>query len=287
MSKLENGTLLIKSKKLEETADHISRLSIRYALNGEQYYRIGSHDHVISPKTFTVINRGQHYKTAFNNGDKEQEVILVAFKPMFAEGLFYSLVTPEDNLLDDPFKPSSQQVTFFEKTYDIDPLIQTNFKKLRKLIDEEIGLKKETDLDTIYTTMLTRLLSVHKNLFNEINKLTSTKKSTRVELYRRLCIAKDYMDAYPNKRISIDEVASISFLSPHHFKRTFKELFGITPHRYHIGRRLEYAQKLLTNDEAKIENVCVNAGFESSSSFIRLFREHFGCTPKTYSQNNF
>ncbi|HTB30425.1 MAG TPA: AraC family transcriptional regulator, partial [Bacteroidia bacterium] len=255
MAALETGTLFLRSKKLEETAEHVSRLSIRYALSGKQYFRIGSNDHVISPKSYTVINRGQHYRTAFNNGEEEQEVILVAFKPMFAENLFHSIVTAEDNLLDDPFKPATQQVTFFEKTYDIDPVIQANFIKLRKLIDEEIGWKKETDLDAIYTTMLTRLLSVHKNLFDEINKLKSTKRSTRVELYRRLWIAKDYMDAYPNKRISIDEVASVSFLSPHHFKRTFKELFGITPHRYHIGKRLEYAQKLLTTEEAKVENV--------------------------------
>jgi AraC-like DNA-binding protein len=186
--------------------------------------------------------------------------------------------------LDEPFAASTQPVRFFEKTYNIDPVIKTNFIKLRKLADEEIGWKRETDLDGIYTMMLTRLLIVHKNLNREINKLNCSKKSTRVELYRRLSIAKDYMDAHPNKRISIDEVASVAFLSAHHFKKAFKELFGITPHRYHIIRRLEYSRKLLLNDELKVENVCVNTGFESSSSFIRLFREHFGCTPKAYYQ---
>jgi len=287
MSALENGALYLKSKKLEETADHISRLSIRYILNGEQYYRIGSHDQVITPSTFAVINQGQHYKTAFNGGDVEQEMILVAFKPLFAEALLHSLIAPEDNLLDDPYRPLNQPLAFFEKNYEIDPVIQECFLKLRKLMDEELGWKKETDLDAIYTTMITRLMMVHKNLALEMNKLKSTKKSTRTELYRRLCIAKDYMDAHPYKRISIDEVASVAFLSPHHFKRTFKELFGITPHRYHISKRLEHSRKLLINDEVKVEDVCRNSGFESSSSFIRLFREHYGCTPKAYHLNNF
>lgn len=42
IEKLETGTLYIDSRHMEETAEHISRLSIRYSLKGEQYYRIGS-----------------------------------------------------------------------------------------------------------------------------------------------------------------------------------------------------------------------------------------------------
>jgi AraC family transcriptional regulator len=285
MHSIDSGTLLLKSKKLEETDEHISRLSIRYTLNGEQHYKLGSHEHIINNKSYVVINRGQSYKTSFDNKAEDQEMILVAFKPKFAEDIMRSLVTNDDKLLDDPFKPCEQPLTFFEKTYDIDPIIKTLFLQLRKLMDEDIGVKKETDLDGIYTAMLTRLLMVHKNLNGEINKIKTSKLSTRTELYRRLSLAKDYIDANPGKKLSIDELAGVSFLSTHHFKRVFKELFGITPHRYHIQKRLDYSRKLLQQGEAKVEDVCRDSGFENASSFIRLFREHYGFTPKAYHSN--
>lgn len=282
MAGLDNGTMMIRADELEETADHVSRLTIRLSLNGEQYYKVGSNDHIITPKSYLVINQGQHYRTAFN-GTKDQEMILVAYKPTFAAGVLQSLVTSEDKLLDDPFKPAEQPVAFFEKNYEMDPEIQQIFFTLRKLMDEkDLGWKREYDLQGLYTKLLIRLLDVHKNLKQDIDKLKSAKLSTRTELFRRLSIARDYMDAHPEKRISIEEVAHIAFLSPHHFKRAFKELFNITPHQYHVERRLEHSRTLLADESSKIEDVCRKVGFENSSSFIRLFREHYGCTPKAY-----
>src|SRR6185312_14780978 len=166
MHKLENGSMMLKLNKLEETAEHTSRLTIRLTLNGEQHYKIGNHDHLINANKYLVINQGQSYKTSFEGTDN-QEMVLVAFKPAFVAGVLKSILTPE------------------------------------------------------------------------IDKLNSTKLSTRTELYRRLYIAKDYMDAHPDKRISIDEVARVAFLSTHHFKRAFKELFETTPHQYHVVKRLE------------------------------------------------
>jgi len=280
MPKLDNGSLMIRSDKLEETADHISRLTIRLSLNGKQYYKVGSHDHVINSKSFLIINQGQHYRTSFN-GTKDQEMILVAFKPSFVSDVLQSVVKAEDKLLDDPFKFAEQPLSFFEKSYEMDTEIQATFIQLRKLMDEEdLGWKKEFDLQSIYSSLLLRLLYVHKSLKVDIDKLNSAKLSTRTELYRRLTIARDYMDAHPEKRISIDEVAQVAFLSAHHFKRAFKELFNTTPHQYHIEKRLEYSRELLAERSNKIEDVCRKVGFENSSSFIRLFREHYGFTPR-------
>jgi AraC family transcriptional regulator len=287
MTKLDNGSMMIRANRLEETADHVSRLTIRLSLNGDQYYRVGSHDHVITPKNYLVINQGQHYRTAFN-GTTDQEMILVAFKPEFVSSVLKSIVAPEDQLLDDPFKPLDQPVAFFEKSYEMDPEIQNIFLHLRKLMDEkDLGWKREYDLQSIYAGLLIRLLDVHKNLKQDIDRLKSAKLSTRTELFRRLTIARDYMDAHPEKRISIDEVSTIAFLSPHHFKRAFKELFHITPHQYHVEKRLEYSRELLSEGSNKIEDVCRKVGFENSSSFIRLFREHYGCTPRAYHSSGF
>lgn len=278
MQKLETGALLIKSKKLEETADHESRLSIRLMLDGRQYYRVGNHDHLLTPDNYLVVNQGQRYRTSFQ-GETEQEMILVAFRPGFAEGLLHAFVTPQDRLLDNPFPHNAQPVQFFEKTYDADPVIGQLFSLLRKLMDEDISVRKEADLDGIYTALLVRLLEVHRNLGKEIGRLGSLKSSTRAELYRRLSIARDYLDAHLHRRVGVEEAAAAACLSPHHFKRTFRELFGQTPHRYHVQRRLESAKQLLRQGRLSVGDICRAVGFEDSSSFIRLFRQRFGYTP--------
>ena len=283
MQELDTGTLFIKTRKLEETADHESRLSIRLMLNGQQYYRLGAHDHLVTPDNYLLVNQGQHYRTAFS-GNTEQEMILVAFRPGFAEGLLHTLITPQDKLLDDPCFEPRQPVQFFEKTYDADPRITHLFTRLHNLIDEDLATRKEADLDGIYTALLMRMLEIHRNLKGEINKLGSVKAATRVELFRRLSIAKDFMDAHLDRRIPLETVAKVACLSPHHFKRAFKTLFGLPPHQYHIGKRLEFCRHQLGLGAASVSEIGRQAGFEDPSSFIRLFRERYACTPAAYGK---
>jgi AraC family transcriptional regulator len=282
VEKLENGVMLINSKKLEETDDHISRLSIRCITGGKQYYKVGSNEHRVTPENYLVINKGQHYKTSFE-GSGNKEMMLMAFKPGFAEEILYSVMTDEDKLLDDPFKTVNQPIYFFEKTYESDSYISTTFNWLRRLMNEDMGWKKTVDLDSVYSGTLIRLLQIHRGLYSEINKINSVKFSTRKELYRRLHIGKEFLDANLDRKISVEEVSRISSLSPHHFKRTFKKLFGDTPHNYHVKKRLEYSRHLIEAGRLNVSEICQQVGFEDPSSFIRLFKNNYGCTPGNLS----
>lgn len=282
MDSLDNGTFLIKTKRLEETEEHVSRLSIRCMLNGNQYYKVGSRDHLVYAENYLVLNQGQHYRTAFHSHEA-LEMLMVAFKPGFAESVLHATVTPEDKLLEDPFGRQSQPVLFFEQTYQHDKVISNLMKHLRRLMNEDISWRKETDLDGLYTALLIRLMEVHRNLNREINKLPSVRRSTKTELFRRLHIARDYMDANTDRRISIEEVARIAWLSPHHFKHSFKSLFGISPHRYHVQKRLDASTELLTQ-QIPVDEVCRLVGFENTSSFIRLFKEIYNATPGRFSR---
>src|SRR5215216_2531243 len=95
IKKLDNGVMFINSRKLEETDIHISRLSIRCMTGGEQYYKVGSNEHTVTPENYLVINQGQHYKTSYQ-GSGNNEMMLMAFKPGFAEEILYSEMTNED-----------------------------------------------------------------------------------------------------------------------------------------------------------------------------------------------
>ena len=278
MEKLDNGVMFINSRKLEETDIHTSRLSIRCMSGGDQYYKVGSNEHRVTPENFLVINHGQQYKTSYE-GYGHKEMMLIAFRPGFAEEILYSVMTEDDKLLDDPFKPVDQPLYFFEKTYEMDPVVRDSFNWFRQLMKEDIGWRKTVDLDSVYSAILIRLLQLHRGVYGEINKIDSIKLSTRKELYKRLTIGKEFLDSNLHRKISLEEVSRVASVSPHHFKRMFKLLLGYSPHDYHVKKRLEYSRRLLEAGGLNVSEICQRIGFEDPSSFIRLFKNKYGCTP--------
>lgn len=283
MDTLDSGALILSSREMEST-DHVSRLSIRCVLNGTQYYKLGRNDYVITPTSYLLINQGQIYRTAFS-ADHNVDMMLVAFKPGFAEQLLYGLVTPDDKLLDNPFD-SAQPVLFFEQTYPQDPYIVGIFAQLRQYIFA--STRDRTALDSLYTGLLLRLLDSHRALYRTITAMSPAKHSTKVELYRRLSIAKDYIDAHLHDDIHLDTVSRIACISKYHFLRLFKEVYGITPHRYITTQRLQRAALLLQTTARPVSTIHCDVGFEDGGSFSRLFRRSFGTTPSAYrlaSQN--
>src|SRR5690349_14707404 len=62
------------------------------------------------------------------------------------------------------------------------------------------------------------------------------------ELLRRLLRAKDRMDAASHEDWPIERLAEVSHVSQAHFARSFKQAFGVPPHRYLLTRRIERAK---------------------------------------------
>ncbi|MCW3125907.1 MAG: helix-turn-helix transcriptional regulator [Bacteroidetes bacterium] len=282
MEKLNNGTMMIKTPKLEETDWHITRLSIRCMLNGEQYYKVGSRECTVTKDNFLVMNQGQTYKTSFE-GKTDLEMFLVAFKPGFAEGIFQSLVSSEEWLLDNPHYTPKEPLRFFEKTFDADEKMMEIFAKLRKImLEENAEIKRALDLDHLYTQVIERLIQIHFGIYSDIRTKGYVKSSTGVELYKRLGMAKDFMDSNYTSDISLEDIAKNSFLSVSHFKRLFKEYYETTPHQYIIQKRLEKAKDLLMQSDMPVRNICGAIGFENTSSFIRLFKNSYDLTPLSF-----
>lgn len=270
--------MVLRSNNLE-SEEHVSRLSIRCVLNGYQYYRLGSHDHMIGPDNYLLINQGQTYRTTFR-APYPVEMMLVAFQPGFAEQLLYSAVTPTDKLLDTPYGHTALPVMFFEQAYPKDPFISRTFAFLKQYIDADE--RDPVDMDALYTGLLMRLLHNHRNIYHTIEGLSPARRSTRVELYRRLALAKDYIDAHLHTDVSLDRAAREACLSKYHFLRMFREVYHQTPHRYMMHQRLKRAQFLLRTTGDSVGAICRTVGFEDHGSFGRLFRRAFGVTPKSY-----
>ncbi|MGB4246528.1 MAG: helix-turn-helix transcriptional regulator, partial [Pseudohongiellaceae bacterium] len=97
-------------------------------------------------------------------------------------------------------------------------------------------------------------------------------------LLRRLLRAKDRMDSASHEDWPIARLAKVSRVSEAHFARSFKEAFGVPPHRYLLTRRIERAIALLRDSELSITDIALQTGWRSLGTFGRIFRDITGVT---------
>jgi transcriptional regulator GlxA family with amidase domain len=99
------------------------------------------------------------------------------------------------------------------------------------------------------------------------------------ELLRRLLRAKDRMDAASHEAWPVRRLALVSGVSEAHFARSFKQAFGVPPHRYLLTRRIERATALLRDTELPITDIAFQTGWGSLGTFGRTFRDITGENP--------
>ena len=93
----------------------------------------------------------------------------------------------------------------------------------------------------------------------------------KIYLYRRIVLAKLFIDEHFADNIDLDAIAGEAAFSKFHFIRLFKMAYGKTPHQYLISVRIEKAQLLLRNGHS-VSEVCFEVGFDSPTSFTGLFK---------------
>ena len=104
-------------------------------------------------------------------------------------------------------------------------------------------------------------------------------------LARHLLRARDLADARYAEPLTVADMARAAGLSPSHFSREFKRVFGESPHQYLLTRRLERAAALLRVTDWSVADVCFAVGHGSVGSFTTSFTRIFGCSPAAYRES--
>ncbi len=90
------------------------------------------------------------------------------------------------------------------------------------------------------------------------------------------------MDRAYAEPLDVRAVAAVAHLSEAHFTRSFRAVFGETPHHYLQRRRVERSMFLLRETERSVTDICFDVGFTSRGTFSRTFREIVGEPPSDY-----
>jgi AraC family transcriptional regulator len=82
--------------------------------------------------------------------------------------------------------------------------------------------------------------------------------------------------------LSAPRLAARAEVSLAHFSRIFREATGVSPHRYVLAARLDFARKLLAQSTMPISRVAQECGFSSQSHLTASFRAAHSSTPAQY-----
>jgi AraC-like DNA-binding protein len=97
---------------------------------------------------------------------------------------------------------------------------------------------------------------------------------------------RDLLDGAVTTSLTLREAAARLEAHPDALVRSFSAAYGLPPHRYLIGRRIDLARRMLLAGQPVAE-VAVAAGFADQPHLTRHFARQIGTTPARYASGRF
>lgn len=92
--------------------------------------------------------------------------------------------------------------------------------------------------------------------------------------------------SYADPDISVASLSEIYGSSEAHFRRTFQQIYKLSPQKYISELRLSKAKELLLDTDIPINKVAEKCGFASTYYFDRVFKSANGITPMQYRKRD-
>jgi AraC-like DNA-binding protein len=93
---------------------------------------------------------------------------------------------------------------------------------------------------------------------------------------------RELLDARTVQGVSLAEASALLHAHPTHLVRAFTHAYGLPPHRYLTGRRIDRARRLLLAGRRPVE-VAAEVGFHDQAHLTRHFVRHVGTSPARFA----
>ena len=85
--------------------------------------------------------------------------------------------------------------------------------------------------------------------------------------------------------LSINSLARKVCMSPSHFNRAFKSVFGSAPGEFVETLRINEAKRRLSVPKRTLDTIAASVGFSDAQTFRRAFERRLGAKPRSYLKN--
>ena len=279
-SKFKKHNIIFKATAGKSYCErHVGCLSVKTVLNGKEWYGIRNQQLAIIPGQFLILNDDQEYACKVD-GAEDAKILSVFFRKEFASSVLRDAASKEETLLDNPHDHGEKSPEFFQTLMDLDSTLKQKLSNLIADLDE-YGYQHDV-VDEHLVFLLHDLMRLHKVEIYRSNRVISVTLRTRREIYKRLCIAKDFMHSAFMDKIDLALISSTACLSAPQLIRQFKAAFQTTPHQYLTRLRLSQAAKLLKGSDKTVHEITHLCGFEDASAFCRAFKAEYGIRPVNF-----
>jgi AraC-like DNA-binding protein len=259
--------------------EHASALGLLMSGKGTCDYYVNGERNIIWGNRLFLVNRQS--KLAINASKKESAPALLFFHSGLPELVQHSLDCSDEELLEENNAAHYYDFSWLERMHDNPTLGHT----LHSLIALGSGCSSFASLkaDIMIRNLFEQLWLANRAAMQLSKNISAVKLSTRLEIFKRVSIAKEWIEANCCLRITLEQMASVARMNSQHFLRMFRQVYKTTPHQYLVSCKLEKAMQLLQAARLPVNEICNSIGFESVQSFTLLFRKRFGMPPKKFS----
>lgn len=148
------------------------------------------------------------------------------------------------------------------------------FLRMLELIEKEfLSHQNELKLLSDFYSFCSYLNATYqKNVFTKNTKLDE---------------AKSYISSHFREKYCLEYAARSCNLSRRRFNELFKLHFDITPNRFLIDQKIDFARKMLRTEPVSISQTAACCGFSDIYYFSKLFKKETGMTPSEYHARYF
>lgn len=94
---------------------------------------------------------------------------------------------------------------------------------------------------------------------------------------------RELLDSRVRTGLSLDEATRVLHAHPTHLVRSFTRAYGLPPHTYLTGKRIERARRLLLAGQRPVD-VALAVGFYDQAHLNRHFTRHLGVSPARFGR---
>lgn len=270
LNKNSSGKFILSTAKHLEEQSNAETPSVKMVVSGNENYRINGHRYTLNCEHFLIVDSKNHVEVNIDAQEEVKGICIFPNKNLVNE-VAKTWLHSYESLLDTPFE--NNDIELIHNIYKLSE--NRTGRYLQQKISSILQIENAEffDFQEFYSRLAECMIFDQLDLEGKLKQVASAKRATKEELFRRVAVAKHYIEDNFSQNISLDELSKEAHLSKYHFTRTFKSLFELTPYQYLLQLRLKKAKELLSLDYSYNE-VSDLIGFSDGKSLRKAIKKN-------------